>query len=165
MYKATSGETTFNIELSKGQFKIDGKPFDLNFAKIGHNRFHVINDFKTYIVEIVKVDKKSKKVEVKVNGTNYPVAIFDKMDLLLTKMGIEVEAEERMEEITAPMPGLILDIAVKEGDQVKAGDKLMVLEAMKMENVIKSPTDATIGQIKVKITESVEFGQSLIRFE
>lgn len=165
MYKATSGEKTFNIDLAQGQFEVDGQSIPVDIAEIGPGRYHIISNSKTFLVEIVSVDVKSKKCEIKVNGITYPIQVADKMDVLLEKMGIEVTAEERTVEITAPMPGLILDISVKAGDKVEAGDKLMVLEAMKMENVIKAPAGAILSQIKVKIGESVEFGQSLIQFE
>jgi biotin carboxyl carrier protein len=62
------------------------------------------------------------------------------------------------------MPGLIIDLKVKDGDQVKAGDPLLILEAMKMENIIKSPGDATVKSVKVRMGEGVEKNQVLIEF-
>jgi biotin carboxyl carrier protein len=64
--------------------------------------------------------------------------------------------------ITAPMQGTIVKAAVKEGDQVKAGDLLIVLEAMKMENHINSPRDGTIAEVNVKAGQNVETGTTLI---
>lgn len=64
--------------------------------------------------------------------------------------------------ITAPMPGKILSIKVKPGDQVKRGQVLLILEAMKMENEILSPRDATIKEIKVAEGASVDTGTPLI---
>ena len=62
------------------------------------------------------------------------------------------------------MPGLVLSVLVKEGDEVKKGDNLLVLEAMKMENIIKSPADVTIKSIKIKASDKVEKNQVLIQF-
>jgi biotin carboxyl carrier protein len=67
-------------------------------------------------------------------------------------------------EIKAPMPGLIFDIKVKEGDEVKKGDAVLILEAMKMENILKSPGDGTVKSIKIKKGQSVEKNQVLIQF-
>jgi biotin carboxyl carrier protein len=66
--------------------------------------------------------------------------------------------------IKAPMPGLIIDLRVKEGDVVKQNDPLIILEAMKMENVIKSPGDGTVKAVKVQKGNSVEKNQVLIEF-
>lgn len=62
------------------------------------------------------------------------------------------------EKVTSPLPGVILDVAVKEGDAVKKGDKVVVLEAMKMENVIEATADGVIKEIKVKKSDSVQEG-------
>jgi len=66
--------------------------------------------------------------------------------------------------IKAPMPGLIIDLKVKEGDVVKLNDPLIVLEAMKMENIIKSPGEGTVKVVKVRKGQSVEKSQVLIEF-
>jgi biotin carboxyl carrier protein len=62
------------------------------------------------------------------------------------------------------MPGLIIDLKVKQGDVVKAGDALLILEAMKMENIIKAPGEGTVKMIKAKKGDSVEKNQVLIEF-
>ncbi|MBR4438368.1 MAG: biotin/lipoyl-binding protein [Bacteroidales bacterium] len=64
--------------------------------------------------------------------------------------------------VTSPLPGVILDVAVKEGDAVKKGDKVIVLEAMKMENVIEATADGVIKEIKVKKSDSVLEGDVLV---
>jgi len=69
-----------------------------------------------------------------------------------------------MKEIKAPMPGLILDIKVAPGDVVKKGDVLVILEAMKMENSIKSPGDGMVKIVRVGLKQSVEKNQVLIQF-
>ena len=62
------------------------------------------------------------------------------------------------------MPGLIIDLKVKTGDTVKAGDSLLILEAMKMENMLKSPGDGVVKNVKVKKGDAVEKNQVLIEF-
>ena len=62
------------------------------------------------------------------------------------------------------MPGLVIDLKVKAGDVVKAGDPLLILEAMKMENILKAAGDATVKNVTVKKGDSVEKGQVLIGF-
>ena len=66
--------------------------------------------------------------------------------------------------VLLPMPGMVLNVLVKEGDAVKKGDELLVLEAMKMENNIKAPGDGIVSEISVKSGDKVEKNQILIRF-
>jgi biotin carboxyl carrier protein len=165
MYKATADDKTFSISVDNGQFIVDGKAIQADIKKIGPGRFHIIAGYKIFVVEIVSNDSRTKSYEIKVNGTVYPVQVADKMDALLEKMGYDTGSDNKTVDVTAPMPGLILEIAVKPGEKVAVGDKLLVLEAMKMENIIKSPGEAIIDQIKVKVGDSVEFGQTLMHFE
>jgi biotin carboxyl carrier protein len=164
MFKTTVNEKSNQILLQDGIFDVDGQEVPIDVQKIGENRYHLLLNHKTYIVELVKGSSKSKVHDIKVNGQLYNVAIADKMDALLEKMGIDTTFEEKTVEVTAPMPGLILDINVAPGDEVQEGDKLLVLEAMKMENIIKCPGPAVIDEIKVAVGDSVENGQTLIRF-
>jgi biotin carboxyl carrier protein len=64
--------------------------------------------------------------------------------------------------LKAPMPGLVVTIPVEEGQQVKKGQVLLILESMKMQNELKSPRDGTVNRIKVKAGESVEQKQPLL---
>jgi biotin carboxyl carrier protein len=79
-------------------------------------------------------------------------------------MGMSSATANKVNNIKAPMPGLIINLKVAEGDTVKAGDQLLILEAMKMENILKSPGDGVIKKIKVKKGDSVEKNQVLIEF-
>jgi len=79
-------------------------------------------------------------------------------------MGISNLDSAQVNDMKAPMPGLILDILVTPGQEVKKGDQLLILEAMKMENVLKAPGDGTVSSIEVAKGDSVEKGQVLIKF-
>ncbi len=87
------------------------------------------------------------------------------MDFLLQSMGLDTLNSKKINEIKAPMPGLVLDIKVSEGSVVKKGDVLLVLEAMKMENNLKSPADGIVKKIVAKKGTAVEKNQLLISFE
>jgi biotin carboxyl carrier protein len=113
-------------------------------------------------VEVLEaVDQKQR---IKVNGTIYKTETIDKFDELLKKLGMEKGAAGKVNELKAPMPGLVLELAVEPGQEVLKGDRLLVLEAMKMENVIKSPADATVSSIEVKKGETVDKNQVMVRF-
>lgn len=103
-----------------------------------------------------------KKLQVEVNGETFDVEIKDELDQMLEVMGFGMTSTRIIKEIKAPMPGLVLDISVQEGQEVKEGDRILILEAMKMENSIMTHTDATIKTIRVKPGQAVEKGQVLV---
>lgn len=164
MYKATIDKSTFEITSEDEGLVINGEPLTWDFVKIEKDYFHILYKNKSYRAEVVKTDYTSKTFTLKINGRIYPVAVKDKFELLLEKMGMNVGASGKINSIKAPMPGLIIDLKVKPGDEVKAGDPLLILEAMKMENILKSPGDGKVKTVKVEKGNSVEKGQILIEF-
>lgn len=165
MFKATiNNNKVVEITGPLGNKFIDEQEFLWDVVKIDDNYFHIIKDNKSYRAEIVKADYENKNFIVKINGSKYEVSLKDKSDLLLEKLGYNSNVIVEVKDIKAPMPGLILDIKIEEGKTVKKGDALMILEAMKMENVLKSPGDVIVKSIKVKIGDSVEKNQVLIQF-
>ena len=97
-----------------------------------------------------------------VDGVEYDVEIMDEVDQMVAKLGMDQLSQAVIRDIKAPMPGLILDILVKPGQDIKAGDPLLILEAMKMENVIKAPADSTVKELNKKKGDSVDKGEILI---
>jgi biotin carboxyl carrier protein len=164
MYKATINGRQFEIAESDNKLLINGEVVDLNLVQISDGYFHILMMNKSYRAEVVEIDHLAKTFTFKINGKIYPVLLKNKFDLLLEKMGMNGNATSKVNNVKAPMPGLIIDLRVKEGDQVNTGDTLLILEAMKMENSIKSPGQAQVRSVKVKKGESVEKGQTLIEF-
>lgn len=165
-YLVRSGKKEFRIELNNtSSFKgsIDGKEFDLNISKT-KSGFHVLREHKAYKVDIISIDKKEKKVELRINNKFYAYEVKDKFDELLDKLGMSAQIKGKIDEIKAPMPGLVLDVLVSAGDVIKANQPLIILEAMKMENVIKSSVESTLKKIEVKKGDSVEKNQVLLTF-
>ena len=113
---------------------------------------------------MVKHIPEEKKLVVKINNTPYSLDIKDKYDDLLHSLGLDSLASKKVNDIKAPMPGMVLNILVTEGQEVKKGDGLIVLEAMKMENILKSPTDGVIKKIAITKGVAVEKNQLLIQF-
>ena len=162
--KLDKQETEFETSYQKDQLVVNDKILDWDISPIDENSFHIINNAKTYTAHVVSVDYESKTFTLKINGKTTTLSLKDKMDLLLEKLGMSDLANSQLNDLKAPMPGLIADILVKEGDEVQKGDSLLILEAMKMENVIKAAGDGTIKHIKIKKGESVEKNQLLIEF-
>jgi len=137
----------------------------LDLVKTGTDSLHLLDNNQTYHISFDVKDFNGKKYRVKVNNANYNVTISNPLDLLIDKMGFELGASAQVSSIEAPMPGLILEVSVSEGQEVKEGDALLILEAMKMENVITSPREGIIKSIAVTQGEAVEKKHILITFE
>ncbi len=135
-----------------------------NIIKVRDGVFHLIKDNTSYNLEIVKHVPEEKKWVVKINNTVYTLDVKDKYDDLLHSLGLDNLAVKKVNEIKAPMPGMVLNILVTEGQEVKKGDTLIILEAMKMENSLKSPSDGVIKKIAVNKGVAVEKNQILIHF-
>jgi len=160
----SSGSEEIQVELKEDQLVVDGTPMTWDKVKIKDNYYHLIIDNQSYTAEVVKVDTHEKTVWLKLSGITFQLKIKDNLDLLLEKLGMNDNNTQKLTFIKAPMPGLILNINVKEGQEVKEGDPIMVLEAMKMENVLKSPGTGVIRKINVKVGTSVEKNYPLIEF-
>lgn len=164
MYKAIVNDKTFEIESVDSGFVVNGEPQSWDLVKIADGYFHILYQNKSYRAEVIKTDPETKQFTFKINGHNYTVTLKDKFDLLLEKMGMHNTASSKVNNVKAPMPGLIIDLKVKVGDAVKPGDSLLILEAMKMENILKSPGEGIVKTVKVKKGDSVEKGQVLVEF-
>lgn len=165
MYQISLREKKIADVLINGEtVTVNGEGFNWDLSRISSQKFHIIKDHKSYQAEITSVNKIEKIVEVKINNQIYQLNVKDKMDQLLEKMGINNLPSSLISDIKAPMPGLIHDIFIELGQEIKKGDQLLVLEAMKMENVIKSPGDGIVKSIEVSIGQSVEKNQLLIKF-
>ena len=128
-------------------------------------KYHILKNHSSYKAEVLNSEFNNKTYLVKVNSNSYNVKIADKLDQLISKMGFAIGTSKQIDSIKAPMPGLILDVMVKEGEEVKEDDALLILEAMKMENVITSPCDGVIKSVNISKGNAIDKGHLLIEFE
>ncbi len=143
---------------------VNGGLGQADIQQLDNFRYHIINHLKSYQAELVTFDAAAKTAQIKVNGNIYQVTAKDQFDMLLEQMGMSDLNSVRVSDLKAPMPGLVLSIFVQEGSEVKKGDNLFVLEAMKMENIIKAPADVKIKAVKIAPHDKVEKGQVLLQF-
>lgn len=144
---------------------VDGVKTDCDIQLQPNGLISILYKNKSYTGIVEKVDTDNKQLVVVIDGERRNIAISEPMDQLLASMGLDMSALKKAEPVKAPMPGLILKILVEPGQQIAKGDGLLVLEAMKMENVLKASTDATVKAINVKEQTAVEKGAVLIELE
>lgn len=149
-----------NQEKTKGT--LNKEPFEIDVAWVSDRKMNVIWNFKTYEIELLPDDNGNR--QLKINGNSYGAKTVGKLDDLLKKMGMQNGSAGKITSVKAPMPGLVLSLNVQPDTEVKKGDRLLVLEAMKMENVIKSPTDGKIQSVEVCIGQTVDKNQALVKF-
>ncbi|GAC1371563.1 MAG: acetyl-CoA carboxylase biotin carboxyl carrier protein subunit [Hymenobacter sp.] len=143
---------------------LNGQPFAWDIADLGEGRFHVLHEGRSYNAEVVSADYATKNIILKLNGQRVELLVKDRFDLLLERLGMSNAAAAKVNELKAPMPGLIVDIRVAPGQAVQKGEPLLVLEAMKMENILKAPADGTVGSLRVNLRDNVQKGQVLVQF-
>lgn len=158
-------QQAFEVETKNETTTLNGQPFAWDLVALDNGHFHIIKDDRSFNAEVVEANYADKSFKVKINETIYNVAAKDRFDLLLEQMGINNSTKNKVNNLKAPMPGLIWDIKVQVGDVVKAGDVVLVLVAMKMENALKSSGDGVVKSIKVNKGDSVDKNQVLIEFE
>ena len=154
-----------SVEQKDGETFLDGTEVLFDLQEINAHTVHILHENRSYTAELVSIDRVEKQAVVKINGNEYAVALKDQYDALLASMGMQLSSKSALDVLKAPMPGLVLDIRVKVGDEVKKGDNLLILEAMKMENIIKSAEDVIIKSIEVDKGSIVEKNQILLTFE
>lgn len=137
----------------------------LDFQETSKGKFHLLKDNRSFSAELIKSDFINRSYTIKINSNTYNVEIDTSLDILIEEMGLSLGAAQVVNDIIAPMPGLILDVYVKEGEEVKEGDYLLVLEAMKMENTLTAPRDGVVKSVSVVKGKTVDKNQLLIEME
>lgn len=138
---------------------------ELDIIPTTDGHFHIIQDNLSYNAEVLGTNYNEKVFELKINGVIYEVKLEDEYDQLVKRLGLSVVTHQVVKDINAPMPGLVLEVSVEAGQEVEEGTPLLILEAMKMENVIKAPGTGVVKNVNVSKGEAVEKNHLLIEME
>jgi len=137
----------------------------LQIVKQNDETLLLITPNKVYTITCLNINHETKTLTLLYNGNKFNASITEPIDEILKSMGLENALTPKISDMKAPMPGLVLQVLVNPGDEVNKGDKILVLEAMKMENAIKSPTDGIINDVHVSQGMAVDKNQVLITFK
>ena len=144
------------VPIEKGQLQA----FD--FSEVEKWQFHILAGTRSVHARVESYDSASRTFVIKLAGDRFQVTLKDQHDLLVDRLGLTKSAASAVSDIHAPMPGLVLDVMVQAGQTVEAGQPLLILEAMKMENVIKAQGAATISSVEILKGTTVDKGQLLV---
>lgn len=168
MYKVSTINGDVHIEFPFNETKspiVNGAHVPYEITGNVEKGFQIQFKEKTYKADILKADYKEKTFLVKVNGQRVELKVQDRFDELIQNLGLQNLTTKKINALKSPMPGLVLDILVEVGQSVQQGEPLMILEAMKMENILKAPADVVIKNIKVSKGKAVEKNELLFDFE
>ena len=160
-YITTVDDKQFLVEIiDEKHISVDGKVYEVDFESVsGQPVYSLILDGKSHEAYVASGDN---NWQVLLRGRLFPVTVEDEREKRLRTAAGGGVAETGEFHLRAPMPGLVVAIPVEEGQQIKKGQVLLILESMKMQNELKSPRDGTVGRIRVKPGETVEQKQTLL---
>lgn len=163
-FKVKINDRSFDIDkVSEPGMLIDGNNIQLEVVKLKENQYSVI--FKNKVFEFTIEQNSGVHYLFHHDNQSFDIEIEDETDQLLHKYKNQGQSSHRLLEVKAPMPGLVLKVEVKVGQTVTSGSGLVILEAMKMENEIRSITDGVVKEIRVKERTAIEKGDTLIILE
>jgi biotin carboxyl carrier protein len=160
-YITTVEDKQFLVEIIDDKhISVDGKVYEVDFESVsGQPVYSLIVDGKSHESYVAAGDH---DWQVLLRGRLYPVTVEDEREKRLRTAAGGGVAETGELHLRAPMPGLVVTILVDEGQSIKKGQVLLILESMKMQNELKSPRDGVIGRVRVKAGETVEQKQTLL---
>jgi biotin carboxyl carrier protein len=119
---------------------------------------------KQFHGEIVENGMEQGFLKVKINHREFVIQKERGLDSLIAELGLDKEKVRKLHQLKSPMPGRVIAIAVNIGDEIHVGDELLTLEAMKMENVLKSDGTGVVKSIDIQLQDVVDKGKVLITF-
>jgi len=160
-YVATIDGQEFIVEVvDERHVRIGERLLEMDFESVsGQPVFSLILDGKSYEAFVYQNDE---EWDVLLRGRQYQVRVEDEREKRLKAAAGGVSVADGEFPLKAPMPGLVVSVLAEEGQPVKKGQALLVLESMKMQNELKSPRDGVVGRVRVKAGESVEQKQTLM---
>ena len=163
-YVTTINDKTFKIEINDDRRVIvDGVEYAVDFESVsGQPVYSLLIDGRSYEAYVSESEEDANDWQVLIRGDLFTASVEDEREKRLRAAAGVVSSSTGEFNLKAPMPGLIVIVPVTEGQAVKKGDILVVLESMKMQNELKCPRDGTVGRVKVKAGDNVEHNQILL---
>lgn len=164
-FRASAGGKEFCIDREADAIFIGGERRKISLHALPDGRWFVREGLTGMDARILEISPDRKKVTIAARGHVFSIQLHDQLDEVLGKMNLNSGIKSLAGRLVAPMPGLIRSVLVEEEQQVEQGEALLVLEAMKMENLIRSAGPVSVRHVLVKPGDRVEKGQILMEFK
>jgi len=145
--------------------ELSNKGYEIEIIEKKEKDILISRNGKKHIARLLAIDSENKIIILKIDGDRFEIKLTDEYDNLLHSLGMDAASTKKVNELKAPMPGVVVDVVVNVGDTVAKDDPLVVLEAMKMENMLKSPSDGVVSSINIEKGDTVEKNRVLVNFE
>lgn len=160
-YVTTIRDQEYLVEIvDEHHVLVDGVQYNVDFDSVSDQPvFSLLLDgksFESYVYD------SEEGLQVLLHGTLYQANVEDEREKRLRAASGGGVAEREEYHLKAPMPGLVISIPVREGQQIEKGDVLVILESMKMQNELKSPRAGTVARVRIENGDSVEQRQTLL---
>jgi biotin carboxyl carrier protein len=159
-YEVTVNGKVYQVEVNRdGQVVLDGQIMAVDFSQIGSGLYSLLVNNESFEA---LVEGQNSDWRVLLMGDLYEVQVADERDQMIRARSTLSVPDTGELAIKAPLPGLVVQVPVSVGQAVSKGDKLVILESMKMENELRAPRDGKIERVNVEAGQSVEQGQTLV---
>lgn len=159
-YQTIINNKKYDIDIQKdGSLVVNGTVRKVDFQALGPSMYTILAEGLSHELTI---EERDGSVEVLMRGKLYTTKVMDERALIMAQRTGGLTAESGLIQIKAPMPGLIVAVKVEPGQEVKAGQTVVILESMKMQNELKSPRDGVIDQVNVSGGQTVEQNKVLV---
>jgi len=161
-YRVLVGETAFDLVATDGALRLGEASETARLEHVSGHQYVLFVGARVH--RLVVEARDGAALTLWIDGQRVETSVKDQRALLMDRFGMKAGGAGAAKEVKAPMPGLVLAVHVAEGDAVVAGQRLAVLEAMKMENELKAAQDGTIARVHVAPGVAVGKGALLISF-
>ncbi len=164
-YYVTIGGRTFEVDLSGDAITVDGQPVAAELKPVpGTPIRHLLADGRSFGLVVGRGDERGSW-DLHLNGQRYAVEVIDERTRAIRAMTGGGRETQGPKPVRAPMPGLVVRVEVEAGQSVKAGQGVVIIEAMKMENELKAEAEGVVSRVLVQQGQAVEKGAVLVEFE
>ena len=164
-YFVTIGDRTVEVDLGGGRTAVDGHACDVELREVpGTTLRHLLLDGRSFPL-VVRASESRGGWEIQLEGRWYSADVVDERTRAIREMTGRAGVQRGPRPVRAPMPGLVLRVQVAAGQTVRPGQGVVIVEAMKMENELKSDGGGIVSRVHVEPGQAVEKGAVLIEFE